>query len=244
MRHEEAQQYQFLPIQCPNCGLDGKVKISRLDRTFTCKQCRKVFHVTLDGVVSGDRPPDAPLGEEQFAPEPPPPLLVRWFEKLPRIGKYLAIGVVVIAALYGLSLLMEPAEPLPDELEDRAELAAKALGEGDWRTLKRLAMEGTTRDLGKWYDQVRPEAWKDFDKETNKVNVNLGRFAQELVKYEHNKPVIVKRVDAEIQIAGKGEPVEVTLVWSEDEYKTWWLDGTKLLEKSKQTRPPAKKKAD
>ena len=151
--------YQFLPVQCPRCGLEGKVKISRLDRTFTCKQCRKVFHVTLDGTVSGEHRLNLwPRDPADMVTEEPKTWFEKWLAALPRPWQMLLGGICLLALGYGIKVLTEPDVPIPGELEARTSSPPPPWRTGEWRQVKRLAFPGTVKDLGRWYDVVRPKA--------------------------------------------------------------------------------------
>lgn len=239
-------EYQFLPVQCPNCGLEGKVKISRLDRTFTCKQCRKVFHVTLDGTVSGERPPEAVEADPaDMVTEDPPSAVEKWISALPRAWQLVLLGAACLLLVYGISVWMEPVKPLPGELEDRALFAAKMLVTGQWKELKRLAKPGTAGDLGQWYERVRAGKWADVTPETP-VKLEAGQVVKQLRGYEKQKPQLDATVSVGIQLADaakQGEPEVIVLRFSEDEDSQWWLDGTTLMSDSKTKRPAKKKDA-
>jgi hypothetical protein len=242
----KAQQgeYQYLPVQCPNCGLEGKVKISRLDRTFTCKQCRKLFYCALDGTVSGERPPEADVDPAEFVTEEPQDWLSKRLESLPRVWQMAIFGVLVLAALYGLSVWMEPAKPLPGELEDRAAFAAKMLVTGQWKQVKRLAKRGTAGDLGRWYEQVRAGKWAEVTPETQ-VKIEVGQITQQLKGYEKQKPILDALVPVGIRLPGKsddGPPDELFFRFSQDEESQWWLDGEALLANMRMDKGAAKHK--
>jgi hypothetical protein len=228
-------EYQFLPIECPKCGLQGKVKISRLDQSFTCRQCNRVFHVTLDGVVAGERPPAPNTGLHEPSVEKAP-WLVRKIEQLPKVGKWLLLGLVLAAGLYALTQWLTPGEPLPDGLDERVDLAVKSLAYGDWKTLKRMALPGTAGELGKWYDMARPAEWSDVGPDSA-VEIESGGIKNELhASKGGTKAVFGRKVGGVIRPAGKQES-KFLLLWVEDKQKTWWLDGEEMV---KTVRAPAK----
>ena len=172
-------EYEYVPLECPRCGLAGKVKISRLDRTFTCKQCKRVFHITVHGVVNGERPPPDVL------PDPEAPLesqrvnrVERWFSRLPpwlrwSVAGGLVGGLMVLVMLFGKLL----ADPFPADLDARAVIAGQAFAKGDWRTLDRLAMSGTSEALRQWYDKTPREAFAALDAESN-VEATVGTASE------------------------------------------------------------------
>jgi len=194
-----------------------------------------VFHVTLDGALLGERPPDFKEGDPALqATDDRPPWFVRRFEQLSRVWQWIVLGLAAAALLYGLSLWMEPDEPLPGDLEERAVLAGKALGKGEWKTLKRLAKPGTAKKLDQWYQKVRPKAWEDVTGDAT-VDVKVGDIRKLLKKYEGSTAVVDALADLEIGIAGKPE-IRVSLVWCEDKFAEWWLDGEATLESARGTK--------
>lgn len=235
-------EYQYLPVECPKCHFEGKVKISRLDRTFTCKQCKKVFHVTLDGTVSGERPAEVVVDPAEFVAEEPQGPIAKWLESLPRAWQLALLGLGGLLLAYGVSMWMEPAKPLPGELEDRARFAGVALARGEWKQLKRLAKAKTAGDLGRWYDLVRPKDWADIPADAN-VNVELGTQTQQLRGYEKEKPLLDAIIPITIEPSGKSKLENLSLHFSQDNGADWWLDGDRLLSDASAAKKPARKPA-
>lgn len=228
---ENDHALHFLPLTCPRCRFEGKVKISRLGQTFTCKRCKKPFYVTVGGTLPGERPHDAPLVDpSSFASADTTSAVERLFGRLPRFGQFAVLGLVLLGAAYGIALLLEPEEPLPGELEDRAMVASKALGQGDWKTLKRFAKPKTAGALSKWFEKVRPAAWKEAGPEPS-VIVELGRIAKQPRGFKGVEPLFDARGAATIQVNG-GKKVTVNLAWNQDEQAEWWLDGERMLAES------------
>jgi hypothetical protein len=220
-----------LPIECPNCGFQGKVNISRLDQTFHCKECNQVFHVTRDGTVAGERPVDAAPVSHSTAPvEEQPTWVEKRFTGLPPAAKWVVLGILGLVLAYGAVKLLEPSEPLPGELPDRALLAGKAFAKGEWSTLKRLAAKKTSGDLGKWYDKQRPADWSEVDPEN--IQVNLGAVRKQLLRYEKTTPIMTVRTKVDIVVPEK-QSGEIELIWSETENGEFWLDGEKMLKESR-----------
>ena len=119
-KDKDAEQFSYLPVTCPGCGREGKVNISRLDHTFTCMQCRRVFHLSLQGSVLGER--FEPIEVDPYVVSSPPSSpLIRWLEQLPRSawwGAGGAAGAVVALALVWL-LFFSGGDALPESLDDR-----------------------------------------------------------------------------------------------------------------------------
>ena len=228
---KQAAAYQFLPLECPNCGFKGKAKISRLDRTFQCKQCKKTFHVTFDNTVTGERPPEEAVvdpGKQVIVEKPS--WLEKTFSRLPPAARWAVGGLIALALAFCGSLLMEPEKPLPGELEDRALLAAKSFGIGDWSTLKRLAKSRTAGPLSKWYDKNRPADWNEILPE--EMQFEIVSIKQGLQRYEKGTPIMDARETANIGPRGK-KVRQVLFLWSQTEVGEWWLDGVRMLKESK-----------
>lgn len=232
MAGKQEDEYQFLPVRCPHCGLEGKVRISRLDRSFTCKKCCKVFHVTLDGTVTGERPPGAAaVDPADMVAEETQTRFEKWLARLPRVWQMVLGGACLLALGAGIKILTEPEVPLPGELEARAKFAAQALARGQWGQVKRLALPGTAKDLGGWYDKVRPESWSDVGSES-RVNVEVGNPSKQLRGYAKNEPILDSGIAVTIEVPGKGKLEDVRLTFSQDENLEWWLNGERMLKES------------
>lgn len=228
--------YQFLPLECPNCGFEGKAQIARLDRTFQCKQCKKSFYVALDGTVSGERPPDAvAIDPARLAVAEEPSWLEQTLGRLPAWARWVVTGAVLLALAYGAKLLLEPEKPLPGELEDRAALAARSFAHGDGRMLKRLAKSRTSSELAQWHDKNRPAEWNDLA--PDEVQFEIVSLRQGLRRYEKGTPIMDARVTA--NIGPRGKPRQVLFLWQQTELGEWWLDGERMLKESKVTKKTA-----
>jgi hypothetical protein len=238
---EEKGAYKFLPIECPNCGFQGKVKISRLDQTFHCKQCNQVFHITRDGTMAGERPVDtAPIDHAAAPIEEKPSWLERTYVMLPPWAKWVALGVLVLLMAYGVTKLLEPAEPLPRDLEARAALAAKSFAVGDWSTLKRMAMAGSGRHLSQWYDANRPEEWRDV--EAAAIQAKVTSVRKTLKRYEKQIPILNAETKIEFQVPG--QPVyTASFFWDETVTEDWWLDGERMAKESRVKKGTGKPQA-
>ncbi len=181
---------------------------------------------------------DAPVSEA------PSPWFVRVLGGLPRPLQWTTLGLLGLGLLYGLVMLLEPAEPLPDELGSRAKLAAESFGHGDWKTLKRMAFKGTAGSLGTWFDRARPKEWADVTKDSS-VNVEVVSVDKQLRGYSKktDQPIMDATAIANIHVAGKPEASQrdgLVFSWKVDDEQKYWLDGERMLGEYK----PAKRKLD
>ncbi len=172
---KDADQFAFLPVTCPNCGREGKVNISRLDHSFTCMQCRRVFHLALKGSVRGERREQIEL-DPYAAPEPTrSSRLVQKLEELPRAAWWSAGGVAVAALALALAwpMLFGEAVELPESLDDRARFVAEAVARADYRRLKAIVASGGYYAAAEWARNARPADWKPEIPAEESVQVEL-----------------------------------------------------------------------
>ena len=159
-KDKDAEQFSYLPVTCPGCGREGKVNISRLDHTFTCMQCRRVFHLSLQGSVLGAR--FEPIEVDPYVVSPPPSSrFIRWLEQLPRTawwGVGAPQGAVVVLALVWL-LFFRGGAALPESLDDRARFVAEAVARAEYRRLKAIVPSGAYYSAAEWARNVRPADW-------------------------------------------------------------------------------------
>lgn len=242
-------EYAYVPLECPRCGLAGKVKISRLDRTFTCKQCKRVFHITVHGVVNGERPP------RDVLPDPEAPIqsqranrLERWFSRLPPVVRWGIAGAIagalpVIAMLF----LRLREDPFPEDLSQRAAIAGQAFAKGDWRTLDRLAMPDTSDALRQWYEKAPRDAFAALGPESDvKAQVGeLSKLFRRAAKNDKGKDELIAdfRTPVEIQLPERADgPAKtvVDFVWVESARGQWQIDGQWMLNFANRKTPSAR----
>ncbi|HVX59950.1 MAG TPA: hypothetical protein VHC19_05110 [Pirellulales bacterium] len=242
-------EYAYVPLECPRCGLAGKIKISRLDRTFTCKQCKRVFHITVHGVVNGERPPPDAL------PDPEAPIqsqranrLERWFSRLPPVVRWGIAGAIVGALPVMAMLIVKLQEdPFPEDLSQRAAIAGQAFAKGDWRTLDRLAMPDTSNALHQWFDKTPREAFAGLGADSD-VKATVGKTTEmfrRAEKDEKGKNVLVAdfRTPVEIHLAESPDgptKVVVDFVWVENARGQWQIDGEWMLNFANKKTPAAR----
>lgn len=164
MRNTETHDYKYLPVTCPRCRAEGKVKIGRLDKTFICKQCKRHFHVDPDGVVSGDRL--APVDEEKAIEEALRPRrkgkLQKLWESIPRPAKTGIAGAILLLSVIVWQIYASgfmASEPLPEGLQERARYVAECLANADKQRVKKISADGTSGDASTWAVTKRPNDW-------------------------------------------------------------------------------------
>jgi hypothetical protein len=233
---EKFKEYKYVPLECPNCGFSGKVKITLLDRSFHCKECNQVFHVTVDGTVRGTRPaepgvtdPGAPLPLEK------PNWVEKKFSQLPPAARWSPLaGALVILVWLGFSYYSSYSShrALSKDLQKRAELAGRALALGDLRTLDRMTMSDEVETLHTWYEKVRPNEFADLPPESD-LTVTVGELGKLLRRAERvagkNKKVVVADFRTPLEIALPPDDddmqlvAQVDLVWVKEDGE-WRID--------------------
>jgi len=242
-------EYAYVPLECPRCGLSGKVKISRLDRTFTCKQCKRVFHITVHGVVNGEAPPpdvlpdpDAPF-ESQRANR-----LERWFSRLPPLLRWsVAGGLVGALAVTAMLVRKLQEDPFPKDLGARAVIAGQALAKGDWHTLDRLAMSGTSEALRQWYDKTPREEFAGWGMESD-VKATVGtmtKMFRRAEKDEKGEKKLVADFQTPVEIhlpesADRPAKFTVDFLWVKSNRGQWQIDGQYMLDLAEMNTSAAK----
>jgi hypothetical protein len=248
---EKFKHYKHVPLQCPNCGFEGRAKIVQLGGTFYCKQCGKNFHVTVQGTVRGTRPP-----EERRAPEgavialEKPNWLERSFSRLPRLGRWAAWAVLVLAIGGGATFWLQSQREasLPSDLQKRAELAGSAFAQGNWQLLDRMAMPEGSQALHDWYEKVRPQELAELTSKPD-VRVTIGTMTRlyrtlERVEGKNEKvPVADFRTPLDIDVYETREgPLRfhLDLVWVKKDGE-WRIDGEwarEFSQPAKSAAPP------
>jgi hypothetical protein len=162
-------ELEYLPVECPRCGSKGRLRIERLDRSFTCKGCKRVFHVGISGILPGERPADQ-VDEsgalDQFTIRAAPPgLIERLWAKLPKDGKALMGGAIFI----GLLVLCNVAYfwffsggGVPEKLLDRAKFVGEAYARNNLEDLQEMVAPDTQKEAIRWLAETRPEAWNNI----------------------------------------------------------------------------------
>lgn len=229
------KEYKYVPLECPSCGFEGKVKITMLDRTFHCKECNQQFHVTVRGTVPGKRPPD----EHAVGPGAPvelnkPNMVEVWFGYLPRGARWAMLPVAVGAFVLLVLLFRWTRDaPLPRDLPKRAELAGRALALGDLQTLDRMAISDQRKTLQEWYEAVRAKEFEGLTPESE-LGVTVGELSKLLRRVERvpgkKKKVAVAdfRTPVEIALPPDGDDMQlvaqVDMVWVKEDGE-WRIDG-------------------
>lgn len=158
---KEDEAYSYLPVTCPGCGREGKVNISRLDHTFTCMQCRRAFHISLQGSVLGERTEQVVLDPYALPQPERSSRLIRTLEQLPRAAWWAAGGVAAatIAIAFAWFQFFGHSAPLPESLDDRARFVAEAVARAEYRKLKAIVPSGAYYAAADWARSARPADW-------------------------------------------------------------------------------------
>lgn len=161
-------ELEYLPVECPRCGAKGRLRIERLDRSFTCKGCKRVFHVSVGGILPGERPEaltDAYGALDQFATrDAPPSLIERAWAKVPKDGRTFVGGAICIGMLLICNMVyfwFFSGTRLPDRLMDRAKYVGEAYARNNLEDLQKLVPPDSQEDAVRWLEQTRPEDWKN-----------------------------------------------------------------------------------
>lgn len=231
MRKADTHDFKFLPVTCPRCRMEGKVKIGRLDKTFICKQCKRPFHVDPDGVVSGDR--EIPVDHEKEMERALKPrrksALEKVWEKVPRPAKTALGGVILLASILGWQIYASgflSAEPLPEGLQERAKYVADCFAKGDKTRIKAISAAGTSGDAANWITLAKPEDWPGAFPADHVVNTGT-KIAFE--SYEKKSAGVATTI-----APGKGfSSATLMLYFALGDDQQWYFDGKRSVKEQK-----------
>lgn len=216
--------YQFLPINCPHCGIEGKARIGKLDRNFVCKSCKKNFYVDPDGVILGERPPEK-QETDHFSAAAMPKAKPSWIEvlwsKLPSSGQMAIGGAVAIAAFaWFIHWLLTPAVVLPESVEERATLVAKCVVDRDYSTIKKLTLPDTSWDAGNWARRVSAKVGGTI------IAMRCERTYSDRADGQERTGMVAELA---LDRGGKKYTEIFTMHWVRTPELVWLLDGTRSL---------------
>lgn len=239
---ENAQPYWHLTLQCPHCGSTGVMPWDRLDRMFSCRACATWYRMDGVGrLVKTDPPAPAAKvavrsafsdwSEHQLAQRRG----WRWkFTKRGGLGWVVApvewllattwparaalacvlVGLLASACWLSNRSTAAPATlgPLPDKLEDRAQLLAASWIRRDAATMRRLTLPENGRELQHWSARsLRPSAVAG----TDPTDLTFGVVS--VVKQADRKSAIATVRIASRQASASAQPAEFVQrqLWNE-----------------------------
>jgi hypothetical protein len=230
------EEFQYLPIECPKCRLEGKVKIRRLDRTFACKKCKSEFYVAPDGVVLGERPPEPVYNPYLVGAPQRRSWLVRRVESLPRAVWLSLAGLAAVGAASAAAwlLLQGPEIEVPESLDGRARFVAEALARGDEARIVMVAAPESRRQAIEWCRTRRPNAWSTQVAIDTPIDVGVETLFKSSGTKAPGGGAEAAVGDAGIVVsirpAGAKQAVQRMLFWVQDDDLQWLLDGKRTLE--------------
>jgi hypothetical protein len=158
-------EFEYLPIECPRCGAKGRLRIDRLDRSFTCKGCKRVYHVGVGGIMPGERPADMTddIGAlRASALREKPGLIDQLWAKVPKnartlVGGGIFIGMLLLCNVVYFWFFSGPR--VPEKLLDRAKYLGEAFARNDDGAFQRLVSSDSHEEAARLLEETRPEAW-------------------------------------------------------------------------------------
>jgi len=245
-------ELEYLPIECPRCGAKGRLRIERLDRSFTCKGCHRVFHVGVGGILPGERPADqtdeSGALNQYGIRTTPPSLPERLWAKLPKDGKTMMGGAIGIGFLILCNVAyfwFFSGTGLPVDLLDRAKFVGAAYARNDLAALQQLVAPDMEKEAAQWLQETRPEAWKNLPEDAV-ITVSPPR-KPDVASAKYGMATVSVR----ISVSSTPGYLSIPLYWVPHSKSTtnpnWMLDAKRTLETAGKKRlaltipPPAKK---
>lgn len=258
----------MIPMECPKCGRRGSVPSNRLNTQFNCKNCQAPFYLNSSGDVLAGEPP-VPRGEGQRGTAVKEKgkkarelnvdlnLAERWNEmSAPEKKRLILTGSGV--ALICLGLLYYLNSGSSDPLTERAIYVAKAYADNDLSRIQSLAVEGTSDQLARWFNQSRPQS--GIKEGSSKYSISAGildgsaKSGSAHLSVTFNPLFITNDITADSKVdpraaafQGKStEPADsgalpmLSLRFQTDSRGNWRLDGRTMLD-DLQTQPSSSK---
>lgn len=215
---------EHLPVECPECGANGLLRIDHLDRNFVCKQCNKAFHVTTSGLIPGKRPAEPAVSADGIAPyrktRPAKKSSEGLWSSIPQGVKILLASGLAIAALMLIGNFVysrfRSAATVPATLLERATYVGRAYARNDLHALELLVAPEMKQEARGWLAETRPAAWS-------------GVSADAVVKVATPKLNVKRNLATStvtIEVSGISGQLTTTLYWlpaSPDSVRSPWL---------------------
>ncbi len=243
----------MIEITCPACGAGGRAPNDKVLTRLVCRKCLKIFHVTQSGKSVLGEPPTMgqthPSGTHHAHPDPTQKV-DQWFDRASRRLFSPVTLVMAAVVLLGAVLAGFFSAGRKETLQDRVVKVARATVEGDLRTVKELAADGTETDVDLWYVELRPQcdALRKNLNGTNKLAVETafkpkepGQDWVEVVAQVSIQEDTVRKAtslpDASENSAPPMTPVTLAMIWRSAGWGGWQLDGRRTQEIAKVAQP-------
>ncbi|MCA8996803.1 MAG: hypothetical protein KDA80_07455, partial [Planctomycetaceae bacterium] len=92
-RHKRLKKWLRLEAKCPNCGVQAKVRVDRLNQKFRCKRCGTAMYFDRSGKWKLGLPPADTDDIGELAERE------QWWNKFPQLKK-VAIGGLLLVVLF------------------------------------------------------------------------------------------------------------------------------------------------
>ena len=150
----------MITTKCPACSAEGRVPPTKVNTRLVCPKCLKTFHVTS----AGRSMPGEPPAPSAAAPKHTTTRKTDKTDKIESAFQELSdtvftrkglgvLGGLLAVGLLGYFFFFRKGE----QVEDRAEVVAKAALDGDLQALRNQVSTGTVDETMKWYDSIRPQ---------------------------------------------------------------------------------------
>jgi hypothetical protein len=223
----------MIPMNCPNCDLEGFIPNDRLNSRLHCRSCGASFYMDSSGrMVLGE--PSKPgqkakkSGKKPAAKSAKMEFDFEFVDKLKQHPKAVIGTVLGVAVLYFVFSSVDFAAPSMPPITLLQEVV-RAGFEGDKTRLQALATSGTGDSLTNWSERIR----KDLGVTGT---VTDDRILPALMSDPKEKSLFYVVLVSGIKKGSDGKDVQVPIgVFIESSGGKWLVDGGKTLDEARKT---------
>lgn len=240
---KDESKYFAVKTECLGCGADCQVKIDDLHSMLRCRNCGTVMHMNHTGNWEIGIPKSL-LKEEQTKKVETSDAnrqshdkaatkngFVGWIAQNRIFAGAVLAGTVVVAVIT-LLLARSNSDSVPDTLRGRATTVAKAVLEGDARSLKGIADPRSASDADQWFAFLTKKLDAEQKRFPNRPLMQVKMLSENKDKGTGAVSVTFVFTARSAKAAAGESPHQVSIesiqYWYHDG-KQWLLDGKKTL---------------
>jgi hypothetical protein len=230
----------MINMNCPSCGVHGRVPKTLGNVRLLCKKCQEPFHMNSEGIAIAGEPPPPPESERPVhdaAADDPGLIVDLWLAKIGKVLRLIVKVAGAAAAVVVLSFLYSNFKP--NSLLGRGNEVSDAILKDDIRKFNTFAYGETGIDLFEWYGFMRSKLdelrlrvpRKEMGYLTKIKQQNTSEKTAELILRLGSNQVLTRRqITSDEELTGQAlKYMDVKVYWKADAFGRWWIDGATTL---------------